>query len=151
MEARNSLVVFDKYEFKYKAQAEASLFDIDLEVKRGEKLVIVGPSGSGKSTLAKSLNGQIPNTFPGDMTGRCIINGKKLEESSIFDLSLEVGTVLQDTDGQFVGITVAEDIAFSLENDNVDKEEMKKIVKKWAKELGLVKLLDMRPGELSGG
>lgn len=151
MEARNSLVVFDKYEFKYKAQAEASLFDIDLEVKRGEKLVIVGPSGSGKSTLAKSLNGQIPNTFPGDMTGRCIINGKKLEESSIFDLSLEVGTVLQDTDGQFVGLTVAEDIAFSLENDNVDKEEMKKIVKKWAKELGLVKLLDMRPGELSGG
>lgn len=151
MEARNNLVVFDKYEFKYKAQAEASLFDIDLEIKRGEKLVIVGPSGSGKSTLAKSLNGQIPNTFPGDMTGRCIINGKKLEESSIFDLSLEVGTVLQDTDGQFVGLTVAEDIAFSLENDNVDQEEMKKIVKKWAEELGLVKLLDMRPGELSGG
>lgn len=151
MEARNSLVVFDKYEFKYKAQAEASLFDIDLEIKRGEKLVIVGPSGSGKSSLAKSLNGQIPNTFPGDMTGRCIINGKNLEESSIFDLSLEVGTVLQDTDGQFVGITVAEDIAFSLENDNVDKEEMKKIVVKWAEELGLVKLLDMRPGELSGG
>lgn len=151
MEARNNLVVFDKYEFKYKAQAEASLFDIDLEIKRGEKLVIVGPSGSGKSTLAKSLNGQIPNTFPGDMTGRCIINGKKLEKSSIFDLSLEVGTVLQDTDGQFVGLTVAEDIAFSLENDNVDKEEMKKIVEKWAEELGLVKLLDMRPGELSGG
>jgi len=122
-----------------------------LEIKRGEKLVIVGPSGSGKSSLAKSLNGQIPNTFPGDMTGRCIINGKNLEESSIFDLSLEVGTVLQDTDGQFVGITVAEDIAFSLENDNVDKEEMKKIVVKWAEELGLVKLLDMRPGELSGG
>lgn len=151
MEARNNLVVFDKYEFKYKAQAEASLFDIDLEIKRGEKLVIVGPSGSGKSTLAKSLNGQIPNTFPGDMTGRCIINGKNLKESSIFDLSLEVGTVLQDTDGQFVGLTVAEDIAFSLENDNVDKEEMKKIVEKWAEELGLVKLLDMRPGELSGG
>lgn len=151
MEARNSLVVFDKYEFKYKAQAEASLLDIDLEIKRGEKLVIVGPSGSGKSTLAKSLNGQIPNTFPGDMTGRCIINGKNLKESSIFDLSLEVGTVLQDTDGQFVGLTVAEDIAFSLENDNVDKEEMKKIVEKWAEELGLVKLLDMRPGELSGG
>ena len=151
MEAREDLVVFDKYNFKYKSQVDPSLFDIDLKVKRGEKIIIVGPSGSGKSTLAKSLNGQIPNTFPGDMGGTCLINGKNLEESSIFDLSLSVGTVLQDTDGQFVGLTVAEDIAFSLENDNVDQEEMKKIVHKWAEELRLVKLLDMKPGELSGG
>lgn len=151
MENRQDLVVFDKYNFKYKAQAEPSLFDIDLKVKKGEKILIVGPSGSGKSTLAKSLNGQIPNTFPGDLTGSCLIDGKNLTDSSIFDLSLSVGTVLQDTDGQFVGLTVAEDIAFSLENDNVDQEEMKKIVHKWADELGLVKLLDMKPGELSGG
>lgn len=151
MENRQDLVVFDKYNFKYKAQAEPSLFDIDLKVKKGEKILIVGPSGSGKSTLAKSLNGQIPNTFPGDLTGSCLIDGKNLTDSSIFDLSLSVGTVLQDTDGQFVGLTVAEDIAFSLENDNVDQEEMKKIVHKWADELGLGKLLDMKPGELSGG
>ena len=151
MENRQDLVVFDKYNFKYKAQAEPSLFDIDLKVKKGEKILIVGPSGSGKSTLAKSLNGQIPNTFLGDLTGSCLIDGKNLRDSSIFDLSLSVGTVLQDTDGQFVGLTVAEDIAFSLENDNVDQEEMKKIVHKWADELGLVKLLDMKPGELSGG
>lgn len=151
MENRQDLVVFDKYNFKYKAQAEPSLFDIDLKVKKGEKILIVGPSGSGKSTLAKSLNGQIPNTFPGDLTGSCLIDGKNLKDSSIFDLSLSVGTVLQDTDGQFVGLTVAEDIAFSLENDNVDQEEMKKIVHKWAVELGLVNLLDMKPGELSGG
>lgn len=151
MENRQDLVVFDKYNFKYKAQAEPSLFDIDLKVKKGEKIIIVGPSGSGKSTLAKSLNGQIPNTFPGDITGSCLIDGKDLLDSSIFDLSLSVGTVLQDTDGQFVGLTVAEDIAFSLENDNVDQEEMKKIVEKWAIELNLSKLLEMKPGELSGG
>lgn len=151
MENRQDLVVFDKYNFKYKSQVESSLFDIDLKVKKGEKIIIVGPSGSGKSTLAKSLNGQIPNTFPGDITGSCLIDGKDLLDSSIFDLSLSVGTVLQDTDGQFVGLTVAEDIAFSLENDNVDQEEMKKIVEKWAKELNLSKLLEMKPGELSGG
>lgn len=151
MENRQDLVVFDKYNFKYKSQVEPSLFDIDLKVKKGEKIIIVGPSGSGKSTLAKSLNGQIPNTFPGDITGSCLIDGKDLLDSSIFDLSLSVGTVLQDTDGQFVGLTVAEDIAFSLENDNVDQEEMKKIVVKWAKELNLFKLLEMKPGELSGG
>ena len=151
MENRQDLVVFDKYNFKYKSQVEPSLFDIDLSVKKGEKIVIVGPSGSGKSTLAKSLNGQIPNTFPGDIGGTCLIDGKNLKDSSIFDLSLSVGTVLQDTDGQFVGLTVAEDIAFSLENDNVDQEEMKKIVNKWADDLGLGKLLEMKPGELSGG
>lgn len=151
MENRQDLVVFDKYNFKYKSQVEPSLFDIDLKVKKGEKIIIVGPSGSGKSTLAKSLNGQIPNTFPGDITGSCLIDGKDLLDSSIFDLSLSVGTVLQDTDGQFVGLTVAEDIAFSLENDNLDQEEMKKIVEKWAKELNLSKLLEMKPGELSGG
>ena len=151
MENRQDLVVFDKYNFKYKSQVEPSLFDIDLRVKKGEKIVIVGPSGSGKSTLAKSLNGQIPNTFPGDIGGTCLIDGKNLKDSSIFDLSLSVGTVLQDTDGQFVGLTVAEDIAFSLENDNVYQEEMKKIVSKWAGDLGLGKLLEMKPGELSGG
>lgn len=151
MENRQDLVVFDKYNFKYKSQVEPSLFDIVLKVKKGEKIIIVGPSGSGKSTLAKSLNGQIPNTFPGDITGSCLIDGKDLLDSSIFDLSLSVGTVLQDTDGQFVGLTVAEDIAFSLENDNVDQEEMKKIVEKWAIELNLSKLLEMKPGELSGG
>ena len=151
MENRQDLVVFDKYNFKYKSQVEPSLFDIDLKVKKGEKIIIVGPSGSGKSTLAKCLNGQIPNTFPGDMTGSCLIDGKDLLDSSIFDLSLSVGTVLQDTDGQFVGLTVAEDIAFSLENDNVNQEDMKKIVEKWAKELNLLKLLEMKPGELSGG
>lgn len=151
MENRDDLVVFDKYNFKYKAQADPSLFDIDLKIKKGEKIVIVGPSGSGKSTLVKSLNGQIPNTFPGDIEGSCLVDGKNLQNSSIFDLSLSVGTVLQDTDGQFVGLTVAEDIAFSLENDNVGQEEMKKIVLKWADELGLINLLDMKPGELSGG
>ncbi|WP_311492656.1 ABC transporter ATP-binding protein [uncultured Anaerococcus sp.] len=151
MENRQDLVFFDKYNFKYKSQVEPSLFDIDLRVKKGEKIVIVGPSGSGKSTLAKSLNGQIPNTFPGDIGGTCLIDGKNLKDSSIFDLSLSVGTVLQDTDGQFVGLTVAEDIAFSLENDNVYQEEMKKIVSKWAGDLGLGKLLEMKPGELSGG
>ena len=151
MDNRQDLVVFDKFNFKYKSQVEPSLFDVDLRVKKGEKILIVGPSGSGKSTLAKSLNGQIPNTFSGDIGGSCLINGKDLQDSSIFDLSLSVGTVLQDTDGQFVGLTVAEDIAFSLENDNVSQEEMKKIVHKWADELNLTKLLEMKPGELSGG
>lgn len=150
-ENRQNLVEFNNFSFKYKSQVDNSLICINLEIKKGEKIVIVGPSGSGKSTLAKCLNGQIPNTYPGDVEGFCLINGKNIEKSSIFDLSLSTGTVLQDTDGQFVGLTVAEDIAFSLENDNVDQKEMEKIVHKWAKVLNIEKLLDKKPGELSGG
>lgn len=150
-ENRQNLVEFNNFSFKYKSQVENSLFDINLEIKKGEKIVIVGPSGSGKSTLTKCLNGQIPNTYPGDAEGFCLINGKNIEKSSIFDLSLSTGTVLQDTDGQFVGLTVAEDIAFSLENDNVEQKEMEKIVRKWAEILGIEKLLDKKPNELSGG
>lgn len=142
---------FNSYNFKYKSQKDFSLFDINLSIKKGEKIVIVGPSGSGKSTLAKSLNGQIPNSFDGDILGQISIDGKDLKSSSIFDLSLSVGTVLQDTDGQFVGLTVAEDIAFSLENDCINKEEMEKIVHKWAKELNISKLLERKPKDLSGG
>lgn len=150
-ENRQNLVEFNNFSFKYKSQVDNSLICINLEIKKGEKIVIVGPSGSGKSTLAKCLNGQIPNTYPGDTQGFCLINGKNIEKSSIFDLSISTGTVLQDTDGQFVGLTVAEDIAFSLENDNVDQKEMEKIVHKWAEVLNIEKLLDKKPGELSGG
>ena len=151
MENKEDIIVFDKFNFKYKSQVDPSLFDIDLRVKKGEKIVIIGPSGSGKSTLAKSLNGQIPSTFQGVIDGLCRIDGKDLNEASIFDLSLSVGTVLQDTDGQFVGLTVVEDIAFSLENDNVSQEEMEKIVHKWAGELGILDLLEKKPTDLSGG
>lgn len=150
-ENRQNLVEFNNFSFKYKSQVDNSLNCVDLKIKKGEKIVIVGPSGSGKSTLAKCLNGQIPNTYPGNAEGFCLIDGKNIEKSSIFDLSLSIGTVLQDTDGQFVGLTVAEDIAFSLENDNVGQKEMEKIVHKWAKVLNIEKLLDKKPNELSGG
>ena len=148
---RETHVEFNNFSFKYKSQVDNSLNCINLKIKKGEKIVIVGPSGSGKSTLAKCLNGQIPNTYPGNTEGFCLIDGKNIEKSSIFDLSLSIGTVLQDTDGQFVGLTVAEDIAFSLENDSVGQKEMEKIVHKWAKVLNIEKLLDKKPNELSGG
>ena len=121
----NTQIKFENFTFKYKSQQEPSLKNINFEAKKGEKIVIIGPSGSGKSTLAKAINSQIPNTFDGVITGKVSILDKDIENSTIFDISLLVGTVLQDTDGQFVGLTVAEDIAFSLENDNVSQDLMK--------------------------
>lgn len=146
-----TLIKFENFTFKYKSQQEPTLKNINFKARKGEKIVIIGPSGSGKSTMAKAINSQIPNTFAGDIKGKVTILDKDIENSSIFDISLLVGSVLQDTDGQFVGLTVLEDIAFSLENDNVCQEKMIEIVKIWANNLSIVSLLDHKPNEISGG
>lgn len=147
----NREINFNNFTFKYKSQKDPTLKEINFTIGEAEKILVIGPSGSGKSTIAKAINGQIPNTYDGDILGEVKVCNKDIKESSIFDLSLKVGTVLQDTDGQFVGLTVAEDIAFSLENDNVKKEEMLKEVNSWAEVLAIKDLLNQKPGELSGG
>lgn len=111
------IIEFEKFTFKYRSQVNPTLFDIDLKIYPGEKVLIVGPSGSGKSTLADCINGLIPFSYPGESTGTLKIGGKDPKKLGIFGLSKMVGTVLQDTDGQFIGLTVAEDVAFVLEND----------------------------------
>ncbi|WP_448667288.1 ABC transporter ATP-binding protein [Aerococcus viridans] len=144
-------IEFKNISFKYASQADLNLIDISFSIKQGEKVLIIGASGSGKSTIGKIINGQIPNTFEGDLTGQVLINGEDSANKSIFDLSLSVGTVLQDTDAQFVGLTVAEDLAFALENDQVDQASMVSSVAVWANTLDLVDLLDLTPQSLSGG
>lgn len=116
---KKPLIIFDNFSFQYHSQAEPTLYDLNLTIYEGEKILVLGPSGSGKSTFAQCINGLIPHSFEGEITGSVIVNGKNLQETSLFELSFDVGTVLQDPDGQFIGLTVAEDIAFSLENDCV--------------------------------
>lgn len=145
------IIEFKDFSFKYRAQKEPTLKDINLTINRGEKVLIIGPSGSGKSTLSQCLNGLIPHTYPGKIKGRLTVNGKNPKKAGIFGMSETVGTVLQDTDGQFIGLTVAEDIAFALENDCVEQSKMIQRVYDVADELDIRKLLDHRPNELSGG
>ncbi len=134
---KKALITFDNFSFQYYSQAEPTLTAINLTIYEGEKVVIVGPSGSGKSTLAQCINGLIPHNYEGYITGTVTINNKDLKKTSLFDLSFDVGTVLQDTDSQFIGLTVAEDIAFALENDMIPQEKMKEDVEKWAKVVNL--------------
>lgn len=148
---KKPIITFKDFSFQYHSQSEPTLIDLNLTIYEGEKLLIVGPSGSGKSTLAKCINGLVPYIYEGELQGQVTIGTKNLAETSLFDLSFEVGTVLQDTDGQFIGLTVAEDIAFALENDEVPQTEMKKEVQKWAEIVELEKLLTHRPQDLSGG
>ena len=148
---KKPIIEFKDFTFQYFAQAEPTLHNINLTIYEGEKVLIVGPSGSGKSTLGHCINGLIPFSYKGKMEGSVIVDGLDTQKASLFELSKKVGTVLQDSDGQFVGLTVGEDIAFSLENDCVSQEEMKKTVQQVADIVDMGQLLKSSPYELSGG
>ena len=145
------IIEFKNYTFKYRSQVEPTLRDINLKIYPGEKVLIVGPSGSGKSTIAHCINGLVPFSFAGDVTGELWIKGENPAKKGIFEMSKLVGTVLQDTNGHFIGLTVAEDIAFALENDMVVQEEMFRSVDKVAELVEVSSILSHAPRELSGG
>ena len=148
---RKPVIEFIDFSFQYFSQAEPTLHDINLTIYEGEKVLLVGPSGSGKSTLGNCLNGLIPFAYKGEIKGSLKIGGKETKEMNIFELSKKVGTVLQDADGQFIGLTVGEDVAFALENDCVEQDRMKEQVQKVAEIVDMGKLLKSSPFELSGG
>ena len=145
------IIEFKDFSFQYKSQSSATLHNINLTINRGEKVLILGPSGSGKSTLANCINGLVPFSYDGMITGTCEIAGRATKSASIFDLSKTVGTVLQDSDAQFVGLGVGEDIAFSLENQSMPRSEMLPKVQKASELVGMEHFLLHVPYELSGG
>lgn len=148
---KEPIITFENFGFQYTAQAEPTLYDINLTINKGEKVLIAGPSGCGKSTLAHCINGLIPNSYPGKTTGALTIGGQNALKLDLFGLSKMVGTVLQDSDGQFIGLTVAEDIAFALENDCVPTQEMHEQVEKIAELVDVKGVLGHAPHEISGG
>lgn len=145
------IIEFNDLGFQYRAQAKPTLYNINLKIRKGEKILIAGPSGCGKSTMASLINGLIPFSYKGEISGSLLIKGKESREMSMFDISHIVGTVLQDSDAQFVGMTVAEDLAFALENDCIPQGEMKDRVEEVAEILKLKSVLRHAPSELSGG
>ena len=145
------VISFKDFSFQYRAQKKPTLTGINLDIYPGERVLIAGPSGSGKSTLAGCINGLNPFSNPGECTGSLIVDGVDAPHSSIFELSAHVGTVLQDPDGQFIGLTVGEDIAFALENSCMPQEQMHSITRHAAELVGIQDHLDYAPHELSGG
>ena len=151
MAERKPIISFRNFSFQYRAQKRLTLTDIDLEIYPGERVLIAGPSGSGKSTLAGCINGLNPFSNPGACTGTLTVDGVDAPHSSLFELSAHVGTVLQDPDGQFIGLTVGEDIAFALENSCTPQDEMHAITRHAAELVGIENHLGYAPHELSGG
>ena len=148
---KKPVIEFKDFTFRYKSQTEPTLKNINLTVYEGEKVLLLGPSGCGKSTLANCINGLIPFSYPGEINGSCKIAGIETSTSGIFKLSSVVGTVLQDSDAQFVGLSVGEDIAYALENDCMPRHEMLPRVEKSATLVGMQDFLNHVPYDLSGG
>ena len=148
---KKKIIEFKDFGFRYRVQAEQTLKNINLTIYEGEKVLIVGPSGSGKSTLAHCLNGLVPFYYNGEISGSLKIDGEDVSNKNIFELSQIVGTVLQDPDSQFIGLTVAEDIAFKLENYCIKQNEIIEKVSKSAKLVNMDKELNASPYKLSGG
>ena len=148
---KKKIIEFKDVSFQYRVQAEPTVKNINLSIYEGEKVLIVGPSGSGKSTLAHCINGLVPFFYDGIVTGQLNINGNDATKMNIFELSKIVGTVLQDPDSQFIGLTVGEDIAFKLENYCISQDEMIDRVDKSAELVDIKKELYSSPYKLSGG
>ncbi|WP_159651272.1 ABC transporter ATP-binding protein [Vibrio atypicus] len=144
-------IEFSDFSFRYESLDKPTLKHINLRIEKGEKIVIIGPSGSGKSTLGQCLNGLIPHSVKGETSGQLSINGHNCAQLELHQMTEQIGTVLQDTDSQFVGLSIGEDIAFALENQLMSTIDMFPIVKSTAKMVELETMLDRSPHDLSGG
>ena len=145
------MIEFSDFTFQYKSQTKPTLHDVNLRIKDGEKILIAGASGSGKSTIGNCINGLIPHSLGGIIEGSLRINGEETRKSDIYEISRMVGTVMQDTDSQFVGLSVGEDIAFSLENQCVPVAEMHSTVRDVSALVSMEDFLDSKPDRISGG
>lgn len=146
----DSVLQFKDLSFRYHSQAEETLKNLNFTIQKGSKTLVLGPSGSGKSTLIALINALVTEK-EGEIDGQVFINNEDQAGTDSFDRSLLVGTILQDTDRQFVGLTVAEDIAFVLENEAEAVEKLRAAVANIADKLGLTNLLPLGPEALSGG
>ena len=148
---KEPIITFKDFNFRYKTQKNPTLHDINLNIYPGEKILILGASGSGKSTLCNCINGLIPFSFEGEITGSCKVNGVETKDASIFKLSNTVGTVLQDSNAQFVGLTVGEDVAFIMENEMMPRKEMLPKIDANLNLVGMQEFVEQVPFQLSGG
>lgn len=146
-----SIISFKNFSFKYNNLNENTLTDISFEIQPGEKVLITGKSGSGKSTIAHCINGLIPFNYKGDMTGEILVDGEVPSKSSLFEMGSHVGTILQDQDCQFVGLSAGEDVAFAFENDCIPTEQMRELVDRALEQVDMLKQKRITPQSLSGG
>jgi energy-coupling factor transport system ATP-binding protein len=145
------MIEVDKLSFQYVGASSKSLNDVDLKVREGEFILVLGRSGCGKSTLCRALNGLIPHFYGGRISGHVVVDGKDTRDHSPTDFANIVGMVFQDPENQLVMTNVENEMAFGLENMCVPTETMKERVHQYSEYLDLTRFLSRFIPELSGG
>ncbi|HEY46419.1 MAG TPA: ABC transporter ATP-binding protein [Anaerolineae bacterium] len=149
--AQDPLLVVDNVSFRYREREELAIKDISLQLEAGEVLLIAGSSGCGKTTLARVINGLIPRSYKGELTGQVLIHGQDTTGMSLARISQNVGTVLQDPERQILGTKVINEVAFGLENAGLPRKE---IIDRAEGSMEYLRIADLRDREtfnLSGG
>ncbi|MDQ1274560.1 MAG: energy-coupling factor transport system ATP-binding protein [Euryarchaeota archaeon] len=144
-------VRLEKLTYSYPYSDSSALCDVNLELKKGEFVLLAGPSGCGKSTLVRCLNRLVPEISGGNLSGRVLIRGKDLKNEKVHRLALEVGMVFQNPETQLFSLTVEEDLAFGPENLGLSRQDVRARVEKALKEVGLERLRNHFIFTLSGG
>jgi len=137
--------------FTYAGRKKPAIRNVNLDINRGEFILVVGASGSGKSTLLRLLNGLIPHFYEGEFRGRVLVDGVDTRETSVSKLSRKIGLVFQNPDNQIVTLHVKRELAFGLENIGMKREEIEKRIRGIIKEIHMERIEDKYTDELSGG
>ncbi|MGY0288321.1 MAG: ABC transporter ATP-binding protein [Thermoproteota archaeon] len=137
--------------FTYAGRKKPAIRNVNLDINRGEFILVVGASGSGKSTLLRLLNGLIPHFYEGEFRGRVLVDGVDTRETSVSKLSRKIGLVFQNPDNQIVTLHVKRELAFGLENIGMRREEIEKRIRGIIKEIHMERIEDKYTDELSGG
>ena len=146
---KDSIIKVNNISFTYPESDSPAIDNISFEIKRGSWTSIIGHNGSGKSTIIRLINGLLVADEKDD--SYIEVDGTKLDDDSVWDIRDKVGVVFQNPDNQFVGATVADDVAFGLENRGVPRTEMLKIVPEAIKAVDMTEYTDTEPANLSGG
>jgi energy-coupling factor transporter ATP-binding protein EcfA2 len=146
-----SLIKFQNFHFRYKGNEDYALNNINLEIKPNRFILLAGETGSGKTSLIRCLNGLIPQFYAGFYKGYVEISGKNTNETTISELSNDVGIVFQNPENQLIAMNVEHEIAFGLENLGVSKEKIEEKIKDAVEMTEIETILDKAPFEISGG
>jgi energy-coupling factor transporter ATP-binding protein EcfA2 len=149
--ADDPLLEVESLTFQYRRASEPAIRDLSLTLAEGEVLLVAGPSGCGKSTLIRAINGLIPHAYPGEMAGVVRLRGRPTTELRLREISLSVGTLLQDPAKQIVGSTVESELAFGPENLGWDPDAMRERIAEVSDEAGIGGLAGRETYALSGG
>lgn len=150
-QSNDGIISLEHVSYSYLSEKKKSIKDINLSINKGEFVVVSGESGSGKTTLLMTIIGAIPNYFGGTLEGMCFTCGKAVTQSSVSEISEDLGVILEDYQSQFVTMTVEEEVAFTLENRGYSNEEIEKRTKITLKEVGLEGMEKASINTLSGG